>query len=104
MSAAATTIAQQLTAVTSMTMVGEASAKSSGFNGDYYVAVATLMPILIIAFVIQTRLAGSGSRALRYVIAGAREMKSVLVFLIVILILLGPGSSFIGEFLAGRKQ
>lgn len=41
-----------------------------------------------------------GSRALRYVVAGARETKSVFVFFIVALILLGPGSSVGGEVIA----
>jgi hypothetical protein len=99
MSTVATTIAQQLTTATSTIIGGEPSVASSGFNADYYLAVATLMPILIIAFVIQTRMSAGGSRALRYVIEGARATKSVLTFLIVIVIALGPVSSLNGELL-----
>ena len=60
------------------------------------------MPILIIAFVIQTRMAAGGSNALKYVVTGAAATKSALVFFIVILITLGPTSSILGEILVSK--
>ena len=79
---------------------------ASAFNSDYYLAIATIMPILIVALVIQTR--SLGGRDVQYVLRGVRLMSknifsallNPLNWIIVGPLLLGPAACFLAEGLS----
>lgn len=83
-----------------------ASTKSA-FNSDYYyLAVATIMPIVMVALVIETR--SMGGRNVQYVLAGMRAMSknifttmlNPLNLIILAPLLLGPAAPFVAEGLS----
>lgn len=78
----------------------------SSFNSDYYLAVATTMPILIVTLVIQTR--SLGGRDVQYVLRGVRLMSknifaallNPLNWIIVGPLLFAPAACFVAEGLS----
>jgi len=75
----------------------------ASFNADYYLAVATIMPIVIVALVIETR--ALGGRDVQHVLSGVRLISknwfTALInpfnWIIVVPFVLGPVASFVAE-------